>query len=45
MTAMGWVFMITSWSVLSFFTVWCLVKILQPPAGKSMDADDVPRTN
>jgi hypothetical protein len=45
MTVMGWIFMIVCWSVLSFFTGWCIVKVLQPSAGQSMDADDVPHTN
>jgi hypothetical protein len=31
MTLMGWVFLVVSWSVLSYFTVWCMVKILKKP--------------
>jgi hypothetical protein len=45
MTAMGWVFMIVSWSALSFFTGWCMVKILQPNTKQSIHPDDVPHTN
>jgi len=31
MTAMGWVFLIVSWGVLSYFTAWCMYKILLVP--------------
>ncbi len=44
MTVMGWIFLIVSWSSLSFFTGWCLVKILQPSTTHLIDADEEPHT-
>jgi SNF family Na+-dependent transporter len=31
MTPLGWLFLTTSWAVLTFVTVWCFVKIWQAP--------------
>jgi hypothetical protein len=44
MTIMGWIFMIVSWSLLSFFMGWCMYKILQPTTRQSIDSDEVPHT-
>ena len=44
MTVMGWIFMIVSWSMLSFFTGWCVFKILQPTDRQPIGPDEVPHT-
>jgi hypothetical protein len=31
MTPLGWLFLTTSWAVLTVVTVWCFVKIWQAP--------------
>ena len=31
MTPLGWLFLTTSWAVLTYVTVWCFVKIWQAP--------------
>jgi hypothetical protein len=31
MTPLGWLFLTTSWAVLTSVTVWCFVKIWQTP--------------
>jgi hypothetical protein len=31
MKPLGWAFLIVSWSVLTYFTVWCFVKIFTTP--------------
>ena len=45
MTVLGWIFMIVCWGMLSFFTGWCMYKILQPNTKQSVHPDDVPHTN
>jgi len=31
MTLLGWLFLTTTWAVLTYVTVWCFVKIWQAP--------------
>ena len=31
MTLLGWIFLSVSWIVLTYFTVWCFVKIFKAP--------------
>ena len=31
MTPLGWVFLIISWGLLTYFTVWCFIKIFKAP--------------
>lgn len=40
MTKMGWAFLIVTWSVLSYWTVWCLYKVLTAP----FDEEQPPHT-
>lgn len=41
MTFWGWFFLIVSWGILTYFTVWCMYKILKTPFEKE---EEPPRT-
>jgi hypothetical protein len=31
MNGLGWVFLVVSWGVLTYFTVWCFIRIFTAP--------------
>ena len=40
MTPLGWVFLSVSWAVLTYWTIWCLVKIWHAPFVPEEDEHD-----
>ncbi len=43
MTLAGWILMISSWSVILFWTVWCFRRVLRSKAHWTQPEEDITR--